>query len=1037
MKYRGLRVIVTALLFLAVLTSIRLLWIYLHKPAEQHVVMEGVIDLRDVEFTDGQTVLLNGEWEFHPTILLTPGEIHSSLSLEQKEYMQVPYKRGQALSDKKGTYTFGTYRLRLLVNEPSITSYGIRIPEIQSAFRLYVNGELLGERGLVSEKREEYVPKKQPLLTTFFSDEDSIELLLHVSNATEYMLETGIRKPIVFGTAATVEWQRSFSVITEITTSAILFIHLLYVILLFVIGIRQRVLVSFSLLLIFTILTILIDDERLLLSLIPMNWDWSARLLAFFYIGASLFLIQFVKDLFPEYSKSWFLKVFSVICGASMPLFIFLPIEYIMQINIIFSLIMIITPLLAFVLILRQVLKGRDGSLFLLLGAISVASSIVWGSIKSRNGIVMGYYPFDILASIVALSAYWFKGYLQTTIEVVKVSEQLRRANDQKDDFLANTSHELRNPLHGIMAIAQTVLEKERDNLDKENKENLNLLITIGNHMSFLLNDLIDLIRLKENSLRIQKRNIKIQAIARGVCDMLRFSVEGKPIQLLVDIDEDFPTVVADENRLIQILFNLVHNAVKYTDEGTITIHASVKGKQVSITVEDTGIGMDLALQKRVFDRYEQHDSSITTVGGGLGIGLSISKELIELHGGNLTVSSVVGQGSTFTFTLPLSSEQSISDKQENPVFPAIEDKLVHPIDISDIHSKNLDHPMPRPQAPTLITTNRPRVLVVDDDPINLQVIVHALAMNDYDLETALNGKDALEKIYNGTWDLLITDVMMPHMSGYELARTVRERFKITELPILFLTARTQREDISTAFISGANDYVTKPVDTIELKARVQALIHLKQSIKERFRIEAAWLQAQINPHFFFNILNSIHILSETDEPKMRKLLIAFSDYLQASFDFQNTELVVPLEYELNLVRSYLSIEQIRFGDRIQISWDIDETIQLTLPPLSIQTLVENAIQHGLLTKAKGGEIQIRIIDNGDHFHISIRDDGVGCDEGKLLTESRERGGVGIPNTNLRLLQLYGTGLHIVSQPGQGTTISFRIPKGDNGGLSI
>lgn len=265
---------------------------------------------------------------------------------------------------------------------------------------------------------------------------------------------------------------------------------------------------------------------------------------------------------------------------------------------------------------------------------------------------------------------------------------------------------------------------------------------------------------------------------------------------------------------------------------------------------------------------------------------------------------------------------------------------------------------------------------------------------------------------------------MLPHMSGYELAKQIREQFSISELPILFLTARQQSEDIRLAFLNGANDYVKKPIEYIELKSRVDALIQVKQSSEERLRFEAAWLQAQIQPHFFFNTLNAIISLHGVDNNKMEKLLLAFGNYLQMSFDFQNVDLVVPIEYELKLVRSYLEIEQIRFGDRIQIIWDIPKGLILNVPPLSIQTLVENAIRHGISPQREGGTITIRITESVEEYKVKIIDNGAGFN----TSGPRKQGGVGLINTEQRIKQIFGTELVIESMVGVGTTVTFIIP---------
>jgi len=561
--------------------------------------------------------------------------------------------------------------------------------------------------------------------------------------------------------------------------------------------------------------------------------------------------------------------------------------------------------------------------------------------------------------------------------------------------------------------------------LDDKNKNNVELLVTIGRHMSQTLNDLLDISRLKEHRIQLQQEQLNLQAVAEGVIDMLALMIENKNIRLELQISNDFPHIVADKNRVIQILFNLLHNAVKFTDEGVIAISADVQNGRASIHVTDTGIGMDEETKHRIFQPYEQGDSSLTAMGSGLGLGLSICRQLVDMHGGLLTVDSILGQGTQFTFTLPLADETV-----EQSVITSL--KTTEP----DLMPFDTDPFEKYASISTVTQTNKrsykPKILAVDDNPINLQVLANILSDEQYDVVTVTSGKEAIKLLDSTEWDLLITDVMMPYMSGYELTRSIRKKYSISELPILLLTARSQPEDIYTGFLAGANDYVAKPVNALELKVRVYALTDLKESISERLRMEAAWLQAQIQPHFLFNTLNTIMSLSEIDTTRMALLLDKFGHYLRRSFDFKNMDRFVPLTYEIELLESYLYIEKERFGDRLQVQWEIEELDDLRIPPLSIQTLVENAVRHGILQQLKGGNIHIRARRVVNRVEIAVIDDGIGMDAEKvaqiLTSQPDKKRGVGLLNTDQRLKQLYGEGLNIVSVPGEGTTVSFKIP---------
>jgi sensor histidine kinase YesM len=683
--------------------------------------------------------------------------------------------------------------------------------------------------------------------------------------------------------------------------------------------------------------------------------------------------------------------------------------------------VMIIIPFLVVpAAALRALRKGNNDAIYLLLGATAFTANVIWGVIKNTGWMEMGYYPIDMVDGFVVFSLFWFKRYFRSAAQTAKLAEQLQETDKQKDDFLVNTSHELRNPLHGILTIAQTVMERDPVADAEKNREQLRLLISIGKRMSYLLNDLLDITRLKESTVQLHMAELRIQSIGSGVMDMIGVTIEGKPVRLCNRIPQTFPVVMADENRIIQILFNLLHNAAKFTEQGTITVEAERKGNLAYISVTDTGIGIDEDTQQIIFESYEQGNTNNMARASGLGLGLSITKQLVELHQGTIKVRSVPGEGSSFTFTLPLSNgsiDYAASVQQAS--VPIVYQETAAAM------SMNVVEPS------TTLAPDRPDILAVDDDPMNLNILESVLSAEHYDIVITTSAQDALGMLDTREWDLIIADVMMPHMSGYELSRAIRERYSMTELPILLLTARSRMEDVEAGFLSGANDYVTKPVDAAELRSRVRSLTGIKKSVRERLRMEAAWLQSQIQPHFLFNTLNAVIALSDIDLERMRNLLHAFADYLRTSFDFQNAEQMISLDHELDLVRAYLWIEQERFGDRLEVIWEVDEELQLEIPPLSIQPIVENAVRHGISKQPDGGKLWIRIRNEGQYVEISVTDNGTGMDRNTLehlLDKHQERrSGIGLLNTNQRLKQLYGRGLHIHSAIGHGTTVTFWV----------
>ncbi|WP_240418441.1 ATP-binding protein [Paenibacillus periandrae] len=1019
-------------IFLIVVTGLRLTWFVYHMTPEHPQVTAGVLDLRDWDLPSEHTISLNGQWEFYPNSLLHPNTIQTHSSTKEKSFIQVPSNwDSYPQLDSEAAFNVGTYRLRILTNHTMDQSYGIRIPKIQTASQLFVNARLLGGAGLPAESPDAYMAVDIPYSVFFTPDTPEIEVVIQVSNASRFG-PGGIIQPIRFGFQPAINHETLFTMSMQLLLCVVLLLHAVYAILLYFIGTRQKALIYFALLNLFTILSVVVDDDRLLLIWMPIQQDWSLKVFFIAYIGLTAFFVQFMKHLFPDYTKMKVFVWFPYFCSLYSLFIVCANTEAIIKTWFLLAVILLLSNLIIPGILLRAVINGDMDAIFLLLGSVSIITNIVWGITRNAGSIEMTYYPFDLIINFLGFAIYWFKRSFRNSIEIVKLADKLKKVDKLKDDFLANTSHELRNPLHGIINIAQTVLDSDGKAMNDTNTRNMELLIHVGRRMTFLLNDLLDLNRLEENKIHLQRTRIDLHSVASGVVDMLQFMTEGKPIQLILNIPEPFPSVYADENRLVQILFNLIHNAIKYTNEGYVTITAQVEAGMASIHIADTGTGMDEEVRLRIFQRYEQGDSSITAVGGGLGLGLNICKQLVELHGGNIHVSATSSQGSVFTFTLPLfnPAEKQEANQREPHASSSIYGSLEVISESAAAVSSEVSEHFSEPIA--VSSGSKQRILAVDDDPLNLKILQSMLEIENYDIVTVTNGKEAIARVIREHWDLVITDIMMPHMSGYELSRLIRERFSLSELPILLLTARSRSEDIYTGFLAGANDYVIKPMDALELKSRVRALTDLKKSIGEQLRMEAAWLHAQIKPHFLFNTLNSISALGDLDIERMRLLLEVFGTYMRSSFSLQNLEPEVTLDNEIELVRSYLYIEKERFDERLQVVWEIQQHLHAKLPPLSIQTLVENALNHGVLKRANGGTVQIRIRPIADYIEISIIDNGVGMDEQKLkgLLDGHhdKKSGIGLFNTDQRLKQLYGAGLQIQSKVDQGTTVSFIIP---------
>lgn len=1011
------------LFYVAALIGVRLFWYTEFSPPSQPHASQGELDLSYWKFTDQQTITLNGQWNFTPGTFIHPSTSFSDTS-RTANLTQVP----GTFNDTSPESNFGTYRLRVLL-PTSNASYGIHIPEIKTAYRLYVNGSLLYESGHPDENPIGTISKVVPYTGNFTVEQSTMDIVIHVSNF-HYHHEGGIIQSIKFGTPSAVLNEIHFSENMQLLVGIILLLHMLYIVILLFVGHRQKELLYFAGIILFALIVTLIDDDKMLLQWFPINFEWAVRLRIVGYSALCYCLVLCTKHLLNVHRFKKLISIFSIFFYLYVSITLIFPISWLDYTSKILGIFMLTAILLVPIISRQAVRTGQEAATSILLAGIAVSFNMVFsGLFKSWFDKDLPYYPIDLIVAFVVFASFWFVRFTKTAIRAEKQAEALKKVDKQKDEFLANTSHELRNPLHAIINMAQSIIIRKSSKLDTPDQEDLMLITKVGQRMSHLLDDLIDITLLKESRVTLEPTSVSLPAVAKGVVHMLNYMTVDKNVKLQNEIPDILPNVAADENRLTQIMFNLVHNALKYTKEGRVTLRAETRNEAVYVHIIDTGIGIDEELQQRIFSPYEQADSSITSQGSGLGLGLSISKNLVELHGGTLEVTSALGQGSVFTFSLPLADAiaavKGVQNDEEieshfNHLVSGVMDATMEAA-VSSENKYKIDH-------------IKGSILIVDDDAINLKVIKSLLELDNYEVTAVNSAEEALRQInHKQQWDLVVTDVMMPEMSGYTLTEMIRKKFTIFELPILLLTARIRPEDIHTGFLAGANDYLTKPVDMLELQSRIRALIHFKQSVDEQLRMEAAWLQAQIQPHFLFNTINSIASLSLLDPDRMITLLEAFGDYLKGSFNSRNLERQVPLSHELDLLRAYLYIEKERFGERLEVEWNLPDPLDAKLPPLTIQPIVENAIRHGILNRTSGGKLTLSATKEADYIQFIIHDNGVGMDETKLsslLDRNKKAGtsGVGLTNTDRRLKKMYGEGLTIQSKPGKGTTVSFIVP---------
>ena len=451
-------------------------------------------------------------------------------------------------------------------------------------------------------------------------------------------------------------------------------------------------------------------------------------------------------------------------------------------------------------------------------------------------------------------------GQLQFSFrQLADQNESLKRLDQLKDQFLANTSHELKTPLNGMIGIAESLLDGAAGALTDVQKQNVAMIAASSHRLTRLVNDLLDFSQLQQQQLSLHCKSLGVFASINVVLTLSRTLLKGKSVALNNSTTADLPLVYADENRIQQILLNLVSNAIKFTEKGEVTVSAELldtDGVQfVAVSVTDTGIGIAQERIEHIFQPFQQVENSSQSY-GGTGLGLSITQHLVSLHDGKIWARSALGEGSTFTFTLPVASDCATSLIEANVKANVVNDdgetetsgvnkrreltqlrSLRQRAKLSTTLAKVFK---PKEKLPPTLNPHKFNILVVDDEPINVQVLNNHLSSENYTVTHALSGADALALLTPvqpktpsskpQTFDLVILDVMMPRMSGYEVCQKLREIHPAHELPVVMLTAKTQVSDLITGYHIGANDYMTQPFSKDELLPRLQAHLRLSKT---------------------------------------------------------------------------------------------------------------------------------------------------------------------------------------------------------------
>jgi signal transduction histidine kinase/DNA-binding response OmpR family regulator len=408
--------------------------------------------------------------------------------------------------------------------------------------------------------------------------------------------------------------------------------------------------------------------------------------------------------------------------------------------------------------------------------------------------------------------------------EAERARAAAEEADAAKSAFLSTVSHELRTPLTSVLGFAKIIKKRLDDRIFplvhsddsrvrqtmQQVEENLKVVVSEGERLTKLIDDVLDLAKIEAGKLEWHMETVDLAEVVERATSATASLLDQKGLRLVKEPAADLPAVTADRDRIVQVVINLISNAVKFTNQGWVTCRAVRRGSEIVVSVSDTGVGIAPADQPKVFERFKQVGDALTDKPKGTGLGLPICREIVEHHGGRIWVESEPGRGSTFSFTVPVAGAAVAGQ----------------PVELAALIRQFRDQ--------VFVTTPRtpdrePRILVVDDDPNIRELLMQELSEAGYRVGAVANGREAIAEVRRDRPDLLVLDIMMPEMNGFDVAAVLKNDPHTLDLPIVILSIVQDKE---RGFRLGVDRYLTKPIDIELLLKEVDALIEQRQSHK-------------------------------------------------------------------------------------------------------------------------------------------------------------------------------------------------------------
>lgn len=643
--------IVISIIILCLVIS-NLLRINFPDQENNHIAEKGVLDLSDWKIAEERIIELDGEWEFYSGVLLQPGE---EFNETLKQYVKVPgswesYLKGDGLKNGSGTY-------RLIIKVPEDRVYAIKSRTIRVANRIYLNGEEVANAGNPSVERSYLEPDSKYNIGVGNSLNREIELIVHVTSIN--YRSGGIIKPIELGLFKSIMMESNKVLALDALVVSVCLCLGLYFLAIYFQRNKDPYLAYFSGSNFFMGLNLSTMNEQILRLVYDYDFITRTRIQILAMIMVTACFLQFIHYFFVEYNNK---KITNIITGLMLSTLLFIFNDpnkpgslSLGLVQTIIVLCLAISYSYMFYILIKAIYRKTDSLEYIFIITVSMFSYWFILVLKTFWEMDLGNIPVALILLIMFSVASLMSHRLQLDYqESTNLSEKLTRDDKLKDEFLIKSSYGLKMPLQVILNSIKSLLEGKKGSFNIQQQEVLFLINQETKRLIRLTDDLQDASLIKKGKVKLRLTSVNPYKIVEDILEEIMILIPSKNDVILKNqISKEFPPLKADSDKFRQIIYDLVHNAIKYTESGEIVISASVVEGQGEIRVRDTGIGIEEKYLKEVFDIFYQKNED-GQKDQGLGLGLSIVKHLVKNQGGRIEVESIYGKGSTFKITLPL-----------------------------------------------------------------------------------------------------------------------------------------------------------------------------------------------------------------------------------------------------------------------------------------------------------------------------------------------------------------------------------------------